>query len=112
MANRIISPQQMMYARFQSKSANAVGQFVSVYDIAFPIAGNIQPIPRSRYENMGLDFQKTYVNIYVQKGVIDIDRDVAGDHFTYGCDIYEAMSKTSWHMIDGWDAVLCVKVPS
>jgi len=111
-ANRVIAPQTMQYRPFVSRLANSVGVFVTTHGTAVTIKANLQPVPRSRYENMGLDFQKNYAVIFVQKNVIDIARDVTGDQFIYCNKIFEAQSRTDWFNIDGWDQVLCVQVPA
>jgi hypothetical protein len=111
LANRVIAPQQMQYRPYISRTLNVAGVYITNYAGAAAITANIQPIQRERYEVMGLDMQKTYVNIYVQKNIIDIAREVTGDQFWYSGRLYEAESRTSWFAQDGWDAVLCVEVP-
>ena len=111
LANRLIAQQILQYAQYQTRAVNSVGVWNTTYNQPVQILGNIQPVPRQRYENMGLDFQKNYAIIYVQKNVIDIDRNVAGDQFTYNGIIYEAISKTNWFAQDDWVGVLCVAVP-
>lgn len=110
LANKVIATQTLLYAQYTSRAANDVGVWITTYATAVSIQGNIQPVPRNRYENMGLDFQKNYVQIFVQKDVLDIERDVTGDQFTYAGKIYEAQSRTEWFTQDGWDQVLCVEV--
>lgn len=111
LANRVISPQGVQYRPFVGRVLNSVGVYVATYAFPRVIQANIQPVPRSRYEEMGLSFQKNYATIYVQKNLIDIARDVAGDEFWFNGALYQAESRTAWFGLDGWDAVLCVQVP-
>jgi hypothetical protein len=111
LANKVIAAQQMQYRPFVSRELNEAGIYVTTWAAPALVMGNIQPIQRSRYEVMGLDFQKNYVNIYIQKHVIDIAREVSGDQFWYAGRLYAAESRTAWLAQDGWDAVLCVEVP-
>jgi hypothetical protein len=67
-------------------------------------------VPRELFDRYGLDFQRSYVNVYLQRGVIDVARDVAGDQIVFNGVTYQCLSKTPWDAIDGWDAVLCVQV--
>lgn len=112
LANRVIATQTLSYAAYSSRTANSVGVWNTAYAAPVIIRGNIQPVPRNRYENMGLDFQKNYATIFIQKNVIDIARDVSGDQFTYNGRIFEAISRTDWFGQDSWDSVLCVEVPN
>ncbi len=111
-ANRVIAQQTLLYKQFAGRIANNTGVWVATYAATVTIQGNIQPVPRNRYENMGLDFQKNYAEIFVQKNVIDIARDVTGDQFAYNGRIFEAQSRTDWFGQDSWDQVLCVEVPA
>lgn len=72
----------------------------------------VQPVPRNRYENMGLDYQKNYVTWYVSQQVIDVDRDVSGDQIVYAGKRYQCESNTAWFVQDGWNAVLCCQMPN
>lgn len=111
LANKVIAPQCLQYSHYLSRELNSAGVFVTKRATAVRINGNIQPVPRSRYEVMGLDFQKNYAVIYIQKSIIDIARDVTGDQFWYAGKLYQAESRTSWYAQDGWDAILCVEEP-
>lgn len=108
-AFRVIASQQVKYYRFVSRDKNAAGVYIPSYAKPVGARGSVQPVPRTRYEAMGLDFQKNYVTIFVEKSVIDIARDVAGDLFVYNAVVYHAESKTNWFGQDSWVAVVCVE---
>lgn len=110
LANRVIAQQTLGYRRFISRALNVEGVYQTTRSGGTSVRGNIQPVPRSRYEQNGLDFQKNYVNIFLKKNVTDIERNVTGDQFWYAGHIYQAESKTDWFAQDGWDQVLCVEV--
>ena len=111
LANKVIAPQLAMYRPFVGRSLNAAGVYVTTRAAPRDLKVNIQPVPRSRYEIMGLDMQKNYATIYVEKNAIDIARNVSGDQFWYSGRLYSAESVTSWYAQDGWEAILCVEVP-
>ncbi|OWK39547.1 hypothetical protein FRUB_06110 [Fimbriiglobus ruber] len=50
------------------------------------------------------------MNVYLQRNVIDVARDVSGDQIVFNGATYQCVSKTAWDAIDGWDAVLCVLI--
>lgn len=110
MAQRAVGSQTVMYSRFSGRETNALGYDVAVYHPATALRGNLQPVPRSLYERMGLDLQKSYVTFYTDTAVLDISRGVSGDQFTYAGRIYQCQSITNWLEQDGWVAVLCVDV--
>lgn len=112
MALSVIARQSFQYYKFAARVTNEAGFDVPTYSAPLSITGSVQPIPRTMYSNLGLDFQKNYYNFYLAKNIIDINRDVSGDQMVFNCKQYQCISKTDWFALDGWDAVLCVEVPS
>lgn len=107
----VISKQFLTYYQANGRTVNAVGQYVTSFVSPAPqIAGSFQPVPRSRYEYNGLDFQKDYFVFYVSKDLIDIQRDVSTDELGFGSQRYQCISATPWIAIDGWVEMLCVLI--
>jgi hypothetical protein len=104
-----INPQGVMYYSFLSRTANAIGNDIATYSAPVLLNGSVQPVPRSAYQNSGLEFQKNYVNFFVSKNAIDIQRDVSGDYFIYDGKKYQCVSKTDWYSQDGWVQILSVE---
>lgn len=112
MASRVISQRSFLYFPYTERVLKPNGLWSAKYAAGQPMTGNPQPVPRTLYASMGLDFQKLYYNFFVQQGIIDIRRDVSGDQFQFEGKNFQAISKTPWHGIDGWEQVLCVHVPN
>ena len=110
MALSVIAPSSFQYYAFLSRTPNDIGQDVTSYAEPVTLLGSVQPVPRNLFEAYGLDFQRSYVNVYVSKGILDIARDVSGDQIQFNGFTYQCLSITDWQPIDGWDQVLCVKV--
>lgn len=106
----IIAKQTFTYSAFIGRSLASNADQVPTYTTPITVQGSVQPVPRHLFEQMGLSFQSNYANFYVPQSVLDIARGVAGDQFIFNGQTYEAISKTPWHAIDGWDAVLCIQV--
>ena len=106
-----IGKQTVQYTKYLGKATNAAGLDEPNFAAAVPVLGSVQAIPRSKYEYLGLDFQKNYVMFYTSSCVLDLQRDVAGDRFTFGKKKYQCQSKTDWCAIDGWSSVLSVEIP-
>jgi hypothetical protein len=108
----IIGKQSFQYLKFTGRTTNAAGLDVATYAPAVTLRGSVQAVPRSVYQNMGLDFQKNYVNIYVSQEILDITRDVSGDKISFNGKLFLCLSKTAWYAMDGWDNILCVEIPN
>jgi hypothetical protein len=109
-AFRVIAKQQFTYEKFLSRSKGANGLLVPTYAPAVAKMGSVQPVPRTMYEAMGLDFQKNYFTVYVTMDMQDLARDVSGDRITWDCTTLQVESKTDWFKVDGWIGLLAVQV--
>lgn len=109
-ASTVIPLQTMSYTPYASRTINDVGLEVVTYGTAQILKASIQAVPRSSYEYLGLDLQKKYVTVYIEKNMIDIDRGVAGDKFTYNGETYQIESETDWMNVNGWTSLLAVRI--
>ncbi len=64
----IIAKQSFSYYQFQSRTPNAIGQDVATYAEPITLTGSVQPVPRTLYQDYGLDFQRNYINVYAKQG--------------------------------------------
>lgn len=112
MALRVIAAQQFAYYKFICNDLNAIGLNVPNYDIPLQLRGSVQPVARSMYEQLGLDLDKTYLNVWTSNTLVDIDRDRSSDQIVFNGQRYQATSNTPWFPIDGWTAAIFVKVPN
>ena len=110
MATRVIAQQTFYYSQFMTRVTGPTGLDVAQYAPAVTVKGIVQPIPRTMYQNMGLDFQKNFYNFFMAQDIIDIARDVSGDQFVWNGETYQCISKTNWSAVDGWVQVLTVGV--
>lgn len=106
----VIASESVTYYQFLSRSQNDVGQDVTVYNDPITIYGSFQPIPRNEYQQLGLDFNKSYFNLYTSNNIIDIARDVSGDQIQFQGVQYQCEALTKWFGIDGWVAIRCVAI--
>ena len=106
----VIGSQYFDYYKFLARQTNTIGVDVTVYENPILLSGSIQPVPQNTYAAMGLDFQKNYINIYVSKDTLDINRDISGDKIIFNNEQYKCVSNTDWFAMDGWTSILAVKV--
>lgn len=109
-ALRLIGKQTIQYYAFNSRSTNDIGYDVSEYADPVDAKGSFQPIPRNLYQQMGLDFQRNYANVFLPQSMVDVERDVSGDKVGFNGKIYQCLSATPWAAIDGWTEMLVVQV--
>lgn len=106
----LIGPQPILYFPYVTRTKLANGQWATTYSAGQPIQGSVQPVARTLYSIYGLDFQKNYYMFFIQRNVIDVARNVAGDQFEYQGKNFQSVSKTNWFGADGWDEILCAQV--
>ena len=109
-AFRLIKPQSISYRAFAGRVTNEIGLDVSEYADPVDIQASVQAVPRSTYEQLGLDFQKRYITIYTKAAIADLKRGVSGDMAEFDGKTYQAVSATDWMGMDGWQSILCVEV--
>ena len=110
MALTIIARQTITYYQYDSRSINSVGQNVTTYKAPISITGSWQPVPRHLYMVYGLDLQKEYFTFYTSNDLLDVQRDVSGDQVVFGGSRYQCESNNDWYKLDGWKAILCVRI--
>ncbi len=106
----VISKTDMTYRRFMRRALLANGNWLPIYYGDVILLGSWQPVARNVYRAQGLDFQKSYFNFFVSNDLIDIHRDVSGDHLIKQGKEYQCESLTPWFGIDGWNKMLCTEV--
>lgn len=111
LAMTAIAKQQLSYAAYTGRTVASNGDYVDTYAAAATVYGSIQPVKRSLYEQMGLDFQKNYHNIFVPQNIADVGRARSSDKFVYNGITFQVLSNEPWFQMDGWDQTLCVEVP-
>lgn len=106
-----IAPQGAQLRKFTGRATNSVGIDVATYAAAVAIEGSVQAVPRSRYQNLGLDFGKHYVMLYTTyTNIATTDRDTNGDAIEFAGGLWLCESDTDWATQDGWRSILCVQV--
>lgn len=108
----VIKPTAVDYYRYSGRATNAIGLDVATYDAAVRLSkASVQPVDRAAFKQMGLDYNKRYIEIFVLGADIeDLGRARAPDQFGYNGRRFEVIGETDWNEIDGWDRVLAVEL--
>lgn len=110
MALSVIGRQEFLYRRFLKRATDEYGIDQAQYAEPITVSGSVQPVARSLYTFLGLEFTKSYWNFFLPRAVMDVKRDASGDQFDFCGKTYQVISRTPWASIDGWDQVLCVEL--
>lgn len=99
------------YFQYAGRITNAGGVMLTTYSTPILVSGSVQPVKRSKYETMGLDFEKNYITWFVMNiGVIDLERDVSGDVIETLGRRWQLVGLNNWYQIDGWKSVLGIDI--
>lgn len=105
----VIGSQTVAHQPNTGRTLDAAGRDVAAYGAAVVLRGcSVQPVPRARYAQLGLDFTRTYITVYAPTAALGVARNRSGDRILYQNNFYEIESDTPWFALDGWSEFLCV----
>lgn len=106
-----VQPKQtVQYFAYGGSVLQPDGRKVSSFAAPVNLVGSFQPVPRSAYQAMGLDFSREFVSFFASSAIAVLQRDIAGDEFVFAGSRYHVMSNTEWFNVNGWNANLAVKI--
>jgi hypothetical protein len=108
-AFNLIGRQTLTLKSVTGRTTNSLGEFVNTYTTS-TIQGSWQPVPKTLYQNLGLDMSKSFFTLHVPASVVPTGRGTAGDVVEIGGRQYQVESDTDWFGVDGWRAILCVDI--
>jgi hypothetical protein len=110
-AARLIPLQPIVWTAWSGTTApNDIGVLVPAYSAPVTLNASVQPVPRTLYEDLGLDFQKNYRMIYCSQSFQDLERASTPDFIDYGGRRYNVLSNTDWQSANGWQGSVCIDV--
>lgn len=110
LAGTLIAFQKGTLYRWMSTTQDAAGRDVATYGGPQSIVCSQQAVPRSMFEQWGLDLQRNYIMLYTDVVLHDLKRDATPDKVVYNGRAYTVESNTDWQNQDGWQGSLCVDV--
>ena len=107
----LIASQPVQYLQNTGRATNSAGVQIATFAPAITVSqGSVQPVPRSRFQVLGLSMEKSYVTWFVSRNVVGLERDYSGDRIQYAGRVYQLESETEWFHQDGWISVICVDI--
>lgn len=109
-AQTVIGKQDYQIVKWLSKTENEIGLDVDVYDVPEDRPGSVQPVARSNYQNLGLDFSKIYIQIWDVELIDVLSRSENADQIIFNGGKYKALPDLDWSSSGDWNSVLCVRI--
>lgn len=109
-AQTVIGKQDYQIVKWLSKTTNSIGLDVDVYDVPENRTGSVQPVARNKYQNLGLDFSKIYIQIWDVDLIDILSRGENADQIIFNGGKYKALPDLDWSSSGGWNSVLCVRI--
>lgn len=109
-AQTVIGKQSYQLRKYSGRIRNAAGYFTSSFEPPVNMSGSVQPVNARQYQDMGLDFKKSYIKIYDVNLIKAITRDSNADQIIYDEYLWHVAEDTPWFLSGGWNFVLCVKL--
>jgi len=106
----VIGKQDYQILKWLSKSENEIGYDIDVYGAPESRSGSVQPVSRSEYKNLFLDFSKIYIQIWDVELIDVLNRDDNADQIIFNGGKYKALPNFDWSESGGWNSVLCVRI--
>ena len=109
-AQTVIGKQDYQLRKYESRTRNAAGYFVSSFSALINMAGSVQPVKAAQYKSMGLDFKKAYIKIYDTNLINTLSRETNADQVIYDGYLWHVAEDTAWFLSGGWNFVMCVRL--
>lgn len=110
LATKVIARQPIEYYMYAGRVLDKQRNYVTSYEPMMPLQASVQAVLRSQYVELGLELQKNYVKIWIDKDIVDLDRDSSGDYFKFSGKTFKMEDETTWMEQDGWVSCLAVEI--
>lgn len=91
------------------ETVNRIGVKVPTYGGWSTCQGEVQPVERSRYEALGLDWSKNYINAWGSVVVSSVTEVKQPDQILWGGKLWNVTSVNEWNPQNGWVNVTAVQ---
>lgn len=109
-AFRLISTQYVRYYKFNARTLNSQGLYVSSYTLVGDIKASVQSQENTVAHQNGTEVQRDLVTVFIPANAVDLMRGVSGDQFWLAGVLYKMESQVSWFDRDGWVECSCIAI--
>lgn len=112
MALGLIASETVEYFGAASRAKQVNGTYLTTYAPSVTVEEcSVQAIDRTKYQAMGLDFQKTYITWYVpNQAFTTVKRGTSGDVIEWNGGRYQLSNGIDWTGQDDWGSAVCVLI--
>jgi hypothetical protein len=112
LALSVLGSTSVNYFQYAGRTTNAGGVMLATYNAPIVITqGSVQAVKREKYDQLGLDFAKRYINWYVPNlDVVDLERDVSGDVIEVLGRRWQLIGSNDWLGVDGWKSIMAIDI--
>lgn len=105
----VIGRQTYQFLEWTGATTNAAGFDVDTYADPVTRYASIQPVSKTRYKDLGLDFTKTYIEILDTETIDLLTRTDNPDQIVFNGFYYEPKDGEDWTVPGGWASIIAVK---
>ncbi|MCQ2299917.1 MAG: hypothetical protein MJZ81_07335 [Bacteroidales bacterium] len=98
-----------MHRHFTGSEVDEFGQDAPSYSEWSVCRGMVQPVQRSKYEDLGLDFSKTYINVWGSIPLFTAGVQKQPDQILWNGYIWNVTAVNEWNQYNGWVSVTAVQ---
>lgn len=107
----VIGRQDYQWLAWTGRTTNAKGYDIDTYSAPVDRQAGIYPLSRTSIREMGLDFEKQYIQIFDTELIGLLSRSRNADKIIFNGSEWRAMpSSNDWVPSDGWAQVLAVRL--
>lgn len=97
------------YRAFRKSEVDEFGQKRPEYGEWKVCRGMVQPVNRTAYEDMGLDFSKNYVNAWGSIPLETVSDETSPGQILYNGRLWNITAVNEWNQYNGWTNVTAVQ---
>lgn len=106
----VIGRQKYDYLKWLSRTTNAQGYDIDVFDDPIPREAGIYPMDRKAIQQNGLDFEKQYIQIFDTELIGLLTRGQNADRIKFNGSLWRALPLSNdWMPSGGWNMVIAVR---
>ena len=98
----ILPPVEFQHRYFIGEARNEIGVEIHSYSEWKTCVGMVQPVQRSRYQDLGLDFAKNYINVWGSIELHTIGLQDQPDQILWGGHLWNITAVNDWPYYNGW----------
>ena len=97
------------YRLYEGETRNELGVKIPSYGQWLSCRGMVQPVNRSKYEDLGLDFAKNYINVWGTLNLKTVGLQNQPDQILWNSCIWTITAVNEWFQYNNWVNVTAVQ---